>query len=459
MFGKTRIRLTALNTAVFFVILACLGVIVYTELRHQLYAKVDESLRMRLQQDLPPLQTKLGLFTTGEPSALPEGRSAKTIIHIQGIDPRIFLVFWDEQGNPFPTLAGADLRKAMDVFRPYLSVRTPQTIKVGGHSYRIYAADYDSSKAVNLMLVPDLPRFMEGSEDAEPPVLTEAPSQIVSVQAIGIVDSEENMLKQLSRLILFGILGGGAVTILAGYYLANRALLPIRRSWERQQQFVADASHELRMPLSIIQANTELVFRHPDRSILEMSEPLSMVLGESKRMGKLTEQLLTLARADSNQEEIVLKPITLEEVIREVVLKFKPLAEFKGQVLELRMESGLDIMGDRERLHQLLVILVDNSMKFTPDKGTIRVLAHRTGHYVEIVVEDTGCGIEPEDLPHIFDRFYRGDKARNRSSGGTGLGLAIAQWIAAKHGGDLTAASIPGLGTTMTLRLAARQKK
>ncbi|UUZ97626.1 HAMP domain-containing histidine kinase [Paenibacillus sp. P25] len=215
----------------------------------------------------------------------------------------------------------------------------------------------------------------------------------------------------------------------------------------------------MRMPLSIIQANTELVFRHPDRSILEMSEPLSMVLGESKRMGKLTEQSLTLARADSNQEEIVLKPITLEEVIREVVLKFKPLAEFKGQVLELRMESGLDIMGDRERLHQPLVILVDNSMKFTPDKGTIRVLAHRTGHYVEIVVEDTGCGIEPEDLPHIFDRFYRGDKARNRSSGGTGLGLAIAQWIAAKHGGDLTAASIPGLGTTMTLRLAARQKK
>lgn len=456
MFKQTRIRLTALNAVVFFIIIALIGIIVYTELRHQLYAKVDESLQMRVQQDSQLMFAKAQLFAQNEMSRT-DGTTKKTLIQVQGIDPRVFLVAWDEEGHAYPILAGAQNRKSMDAFKPYRSVAEPQTIHLDGHSYRIYAANYEQPIAMNLQLLTDFSQASERILQTSGPQA--AASNIVSVQAIAIIDSEQNMLKQLLKLILFGIFGGGAVTVLAGLYLANQALQPIKRSWDKQQQFVADASHELRMPLSIIQANAELVFRHPDRSILDMSEPLSMVLAESQRMGRLTAQLLTLARADSNQDEVSFKPVNLSQITSEVVRKFEGIAELKGQELELEIEQDLVIMGDMERLHQLFVILLDNSMKFTPESGKIRLIANSKGNQAEIMVQDNGAGIEADDLPHIFDRFYRGDKARSRSSGGTGLGLAIAKWIVSVHGGTISAASSLGKGTTMTLHFPLSQRK
>lgn len=460
MFNKTRTRLTLLNAAVLFVIIACIGAVVYTELRHELYAKVDEALQMRIQQ-VPQLffsKTQLSGAVPEEPEPEPvpgaERSAQRTVIQVQGIDPRVFLVLWDDQGNAFPILAGAENRKAVEAFKPFRSVRTPQTVKVDSHAYRVLAIDYDKPLQMNLHILSEIAEAKEPSR-LRLPSLDATPTRIVSVQAISIIDSELSMLRKLLELIVFGIFGGGVVTVLAGLYLANKAMRPIRQSWEKQQQFVADASHELRMPLAIIQTNAELVFRHPDRSILDMSEPLSMVLAESKRMGKLTQQLLTLARADSDQEEIVLKPLQLADVIREAAKKFETIAELKQQKLVTELENGLELMGDRERLQQLLVILLDNSLKFTPQHGTVRVKARRSGHHVELVVEDTGQGIAAHELPQIFDRFYRGDKTRNRNGGGTGLGLAIAQWIVARHGGDISAASVPGAGTTMTVRLPA----
>ncbi|KRE82525.1 hypothetical protein ASG89_14825 [Paenibacillus sp. Soil766] len=456
MFTKTRIRLTTLNAVVFFVIIVCLGIIVYTELRHQLYANVDESLQQRVQQDAQFFYAKSQFLSPDEP---PDGTAKKTLIQVQGIDPRVFVVLWDDQGNSYPILAGAGMRKEVDAFEPYRSIAAPQTVSLDNHSYRIHAVQYKQPKMMNLKVLTDISQA-KGLDTITPSSLfTEASTKIVAIQAISLIDSEQNMLKQLFELILIGIVAGGAVTILAGMYLANQALRPIKQSWDKQQQFVADASHELRMPLSIIRANVELAFRHPEQSILNMSEPLSVVLEESKRMGRLTEQLLTLARADSNQEEIMLKPLPLTEVIREVVQKFEPLAELKQQRLELDVESGIELMGDVERIHQLLVILLDNSMKFTPADGTICVAARKKGHDVELVVEDTGVGIAAEDLPHIFDRFYHGDKSRTRSTGGTGLGLAIAKWIVSTHGGDITPASVLGEGTKMMLRFPMWQRK
>ncbi|NOV02175.1 sensor histidine kinase [Paenibacillus planticolens] len=456
MFNKTRIRLTALNAVVFFIIIALIGVIVYSELRHQLYAKVDESLQLRIQQDSQLMFAKVQLFAQNEMSRT-DGNTKKTLIQVQGIDPRAFLVMWDDKENPYPILAGAQNRKTIDAFKPYRSILKPQTIHVDGHSYRIYATKYEQPIAMNQQMLTDIAQVSQRTIQTH--VSSSPASNIVSVQAISLIDSEQNMLKQLLKLILFGIFGGGAVTVLAGLYLANQALLPIKRSWDKQQQFVADASHELRMPLSIIQANTELVFRHPDRSILDMSEPLSMVHAESLRMGRLTAQLLTLARADSNQEEMSLKPVQLNEIVREVGRKFESVAELKGQALVLKIEERLEILGDAERLHQLLVILLDNSMKFTTDSGKIRLIARKRGSHAEIVVEDTGSGIDSHDLPHIFDRFYRGDKARSRNSGGAGLGLAIAKWIVSAHSGTILADSRLGKGTTMTLHFPLEPRK
>lgn len=461
MFSSTRIRLTALNATVFFIILTCIGIIVYVQLRHHLYAKVDESLRLKVTQND---QVFYNLTEVPEMKELPQGaikKENKMLIQVQGIDPRVFLILWDNEGNASPMLSGEYSKKAAETFKAYRDATEPVSVEVDGHHYRIYSMTYEQPVRLNLRLL-DKKQVESNGLPLKLPLLSDpstAVSAIVSVQAISIVDSEQNMLRQLLILILSGIVGGGALTVLAGLYLANKALQPIKLSWDKQQQFVADASHELRMPLTIIRANAELAFRHPDRSILEMSEPLSMVLAESIRMGKLTDQLLTLARADSNQEELVLKPLLLDEPIAEVVHKFVPLAELKQISLETELEARLGMLGDQERLQQLIVILLDNSMKFTPEQGTIRVASRRKGHVAEITVADTGAGVPAAELPRLFDRFYRGDKARTRSQGGTGLGLAIAKWIVDKHGGTISAASAPGEGTTIKITLPLNSRK
>nr|WP_285855140.1 HAMP domain-containing sensor histidine kinase [Paenibacillus cellulositrophicus] len=257
------------------------------------------------------------------------------------------------------------------------------------------------------------------------------------------------------QIIGIGIVVGAAGTVGVGLYLANQALRPIRRSWEQQQQFVADASHELRLPISVIHANAEYVFRHPDRSILQMSEPISMVLEESKRMKKLVEQLLTLARADSNQTELLLTGIRLDEIVDDASHKFNPFMELKRIRFD-RSVQPVSMMGDKERLQQLIVILLDNSLKYTPEDGEIRIVCRRNGQDAELIVEDSGIGIAKTDLPYIFDRFYRGNQTRNRDDGGTGLGLSIAKWIAEKHGGTISARSDQTTAITVNLPLHSK---
>jgi two-component system, OmpR family, sensor histidine kinase CiaH len=452
MFHTTRVRLATLNAIVFFVILSCLSLILYTQLKNQLYAKVDYTLKERVHgYDQKPEQNRFLFYSSKE--SVPQSGSLKTTleakVRVQAIDPRIFTVLWDDKGNSIPMLPKADIGiEAINRFGDFRLSAEPLTVKIGDHVYRSYSASYNEPLDFNQLDVLGLPLIMK------PGLVAGGNSTpITTVQAIINVDSEQNMLNHLLKLIVFGVILGGVATVAAGFYLANKALLPIRRAWDKQKQFVADASHELRTPLSIIHANAEHVFRHPDRTIMEMSEPIAMVLHESKRMTKLTDQLLTLARTDSDQEELMIKPLPLDEVIEGIVRKFIPLAETKHIRLEAEPAPNLIVQGDSERLQQLLIILLDNSLKYTSEYGSIRVSSCRIGSYVAIVVKDTGIGISAEDLPLIFDRFYRIDKSRNRSDGSTGLGLAIARWIVEQHGGTIIAESRLGEGTTMTIQL------
>jgi signal transduction histidine kinase len=524
MFSQIRLRLTALNAVVFFIILIAIGGLVYAQLHHQLFAKVDASLAERVQgfdelSELPesnhPNQSNLTnqsnhpnqsnpkrtlFFSSKEEAASPEGNLStvvsKKMLRLQVIDPRIFLVLWDEQGNAIPLVPNSDgLEDAVAWLKESKSASEPQTVAIGGHTYRSYAITFPVPVAMNVLLNTETGLGGLGGLATQVDSAEGNPVRVVTVQAASNVDSEQNMLNNLLRLIAIGVVLGGAVTVLAGYYLANKALTPIGRAWEKQRQFVADASHELRTPLSIIQANTELVFRHPERTILEMSEPIADVMHESRRMAKLTDQLLTLARTDSDQEQLQLGPVEVGPLIRETVRTLLPLAEAKdvrltaeapsetkGESQESRVErkervrgaheaqvveplfklEGMSsaesqieptIRGDRERLHQLLVILLDNSLKYTPEGGSVRISWGVRGGHVEIVVADTGIGIAEADLPRIFDRFYRGDQTRSRKDGSTGLGLAIARWIVEQHRGVIRAASRQGKGTTMTILL------
>jgi two-component system, OmpR family, sensor histidine kinase CiaH len=243
------------------------------------------------------------------------------------------------------------------------------------------------------------------------------------------------------------------IAVIAGFYLANRALIPIRRSLEKQQQFVSDASHELRTPLSVIQAHAELMLRHPDRTIEQDSKHVSTVLQEARRMSKLVGGLLTLARSDSNQLDLERRPIQFDRIVQECVSKMQMLAEVKEIILNAEIDANIPMNADEERLHQLLVTVLDNAIKYTPEGGVVRVVCRKFAHFVQLEVEDTGIGISPENLPHVFDRFYRGDKARTRQEGGSGLGLAIAQWIVERHGGKIRIDSKLSTGTHVYITL------
>lgn len=260
----------------------------------------------------------------------------------------------------------------------------------------------------------------------------------------------------LARLktVLIGIgLGGIIIVFVSSLFLAGRALIPIKKSWERQKSFVADASHELRSPLAVIETNLELVLGNGEETVESQKKWLSNILAENRRMSKLVNDLLFLARADSNQEMFEKRFFPLRDILMEAVISLQPLASKKNIALKADINQSQDFFGDEARIKQLAVILIDNAIKYTPQGGFVQVGLGIHESSVEITVTDNGEGIAKEHLDKIFERFYRVDKARSRESGGTGLGLSIADWVVKGHRGSITVASMPGKGTTFKIAL------
>jgi signal transduction histidine kinase len=221
-------------------------------------------------------------------------------------------------------------------------------------------------------------------------------------------------------------------------------------AYRAQQRFVSDASHELRAPLTIIQANLDLVERMPDLPADERNQAFAEAGREARRLSLLVADLLALARADAGVP-LQHRPVELDRVLLDAVGDARLLA--RGQQVEIDAIEPVIVDGDPDRLKQLLIILLDNAMKYTPAGGRVGVALRRDGRYASVTVVDSGIGIAPADLPRVFERFYRADLARSRDPGGTGLGLSIARWIAQQHGGDVTLSSEPGRGTTAVARL------
>jgi len=230
----------------------------------------------------------------------------------------------------------------------------------------------------------------------------------------------------------------------------NEMLESIETAYHTQQRFVSDASHELRAPLTAIQANLELLHRQSTMSETEREETLTEVERESARLARLVADLLVLARADAGTS-LHHRPVDLDTVVLEAFRGARHLSQ--GQQLVLDSLEPARVEGDEDRLKQLVLILLDNAIKYTLGDGQIILGLRCQNHSVEILVRDTGIGIAPEDLPLVFERFYRADPARNYDLGGTGLGLPIARWIVKQHSGEIWLKSQPGQGTTAIVRL------
>ena len=230
----------------------------------------------------------------------------------------------------------------------------------------------------------------------------------------------------------------------------NAMLASIETAYRAQQRFVADASHELRAPLTAIQGNLELLSRHHAMPAADRAEALAEAEREAGRMSRLVADLLVLARADAGVT-LQRRPVDLDMVVLDMFGTARQLA--RGQTLILEPFEPARVVGDEDRLKQLVLILLDNALKYTPGEGSVTLGLRRYATSVEILVRDSGVGVPAADLAHIFERFYRADPARSRDPGGTGLGLPIARWIARQHGGDVMVVSESGRGTTATIRL------
>ncbi len=286
------------------------------------------------------------------------------------------------------------------------------------------------------------------------------PMREESGEVVGVIqyarslrDVRETLYRLLVVLLPLGI-GGLGLAILGGRFMAGRALRPVRNSFERQRAFVADASHELKTPLTLIRADAEVVLyrkslNQEDRKLVEHA------LAETDRMGAVLSDLLLVARLDAGKLEVAKKPFDLVSVLTEEAERFGPRAAGKDIRLEVEAPAELQVLGDAKRTGQLLAVLLDNAVRFTPPGGSIVVRGRLRDRWAEASVTDSGSGIPPEHLSRVFDRFYRAEAARSRggTGGGTGLGLSIARDLAQAQGGDLTAESVEGRGSTFRLRL------
>jgi signal transduction histidine kinase len=226
----------------------------------------------------------------------------------------------------------------------------------------------------------------------------------------------------------------------------------LEEAFNRQRQFTADASHELRTPLAIMQAEATLALSK-ERTIEDYQKSLETISQESAYMSSVIGKLLFLARSDAGKEQLNFEDVDLKELITGLSANIETLAIDKGIKFTVDAKENLIVNGDKVKLRQLFINILENAVRYTPTGGNISVLLEKKDSNAVTAISDTGIGIPPEHLPHIFERFYRVDKARSRADGGVGLGMAIAKYIADSHGGKIEVESQVGKGTTITVTI------
>jgi two-component system, OmpR family, sensor histidine kinase CiaH len=394
MFSKARIRLTAWYAGVLAAFIALLGTAVYLVERHQLFSNVNHGLHVQAARVITGYST---------------------------------------QGFPF-IIALSD--KAPSAYRISLTDATGQT---GQHVINQPSAQAALINGSDMRTV--------SAPGGRLRVLSERIRPTLVLQVARSLEPEQEALDHLLVVLL---LGGGAAVVVAtigGWFLAGKALTPVQEAFERQNAFVADASHELRTPLAVIRANAEFL-----QESEPASEEASEIVSETDRLSSLVDSLLAVARGDTNGA-VAYDELDLGAVVEGSAASMRSLATERGITLDISATPELRIRGSREQLRQLVVILVDNALRYTGSGGHVEVdVTGRDGSAV-VAVTDTGIGIPPEALGQVFERFYRADEARNRDSGGAGLGLAIAQKLVDEHGGSIAAESEPGAGSTFTVTL------
>lgn len=441
MFNRIRLSLTLWYVAVLLIIVLAMAGFTYGVMYRSLRSEVDDSLRdsargIAIQIDERALNLAVGLpGQAGAPGVVAGGEdgheeSEEHLSFFSGGGGDTFYLVLSPQGQTLLNPLNVSLEGAPDVAAAQVAASGREawtTVHGEDGDYRLYS----------------LPVVEHG--------------QTLAVVQVGrSLEQHQQQLRRLVLLLVVSGAGGLALAAAGGLWLAGRALRPVREAFIRQRAFVADASHELRTPLTLVRGNAEMLAMSPTAKLgNDDREYLEGIVRESEHIERLVADLATLARMDEGRLQLQTEPVNLTDLVHEAGRNARLLAGRRPLEIEVNASEPLIVAGDAARLRQLLVALLDNAVRYTPDGGRIVIQGRRSGDRAEVSVSDTGPGIPPEHLTRVFERFYRADPSRSRSRGGTGLGLAIARGIAEAHGGTLTAESEPGRGSTFTLSLPA----
>ena len=462
-----RVRLTAWYTGIMAVSLVALGLVLYALYANSLWARAEDALRARAEQ---------------------------IAMKVEPTDPQ-------DRKDPVDALVKVESQALLErLSAAGMMVQISDTVgNVAGRS--------SSPGSDRIPLGPAVRRALAGKESFDrivvanvgPILLYTSPivymrSIIGALQVATPVESIEEPLDRLRWLLLFLWAGALVVAAAGGHLLAVLTLAPIDRitktaraigtgslgrrlhlrgandevrrlaqafdemldridgTLERERQFTANVAHELRTPLTILKGELEVALRR-ERPPGVYREAMASMKQEVDRLVHLVEDLLILARADAGVLRLDLRPVAVDTMVRWAEGQFQAAAGEKAIALAVEGTESLHVLGDLDWLQQVLTNLLDNAIRYTPAGGTIRLTWDRDGAFARVRVIDMGCGIAAEDLPHLFDRFYRANRVRAQASGGSGLGLAIAQSIAKAHGGRIEIESRIGSGTTVTVWL------
>ncbi|WP_353929201.1 HAMP domain-containing sensor histidine kinase [Okeanomitos corallinicola TIOX110] len=264
----------------------------------------------------------------------------------------------------------------------------------------------------------------------------------------------ENELKRLLIGLGFGGILGMVLIAGTAWWLTSKALQPIEQSFQKLQQFTADASHELRSPLTAIKTTVEVMQSHRERHPSDLKK-IAIIAGATRQMTHLVEDLLLLARSDITAVNLpkTAIPIPIDEILFDLIDSLDPQAQAKKIIIEANVNDEIWIKGDAHQIQRLFGNLLENALQYTPEYGLIKVEIIKSDNFVVISIQDTGIGIANEHLPLIFNRFWRADQARSHRQGGSGLGLAIVQAITHTHGGEISVTSKIGVGSCFRVKL------
>ncbi|MHB8683135.1 MAG: sensor histidine kinase [Dehalococcoidia bacterium] len=425
MFEALRWRLTAWYVLAFAVVFVVIGVSVFFWVDRRLSDEVDSAVARVTDQAQAALNQVEATEPAGQNSI---GLGADEIRAVLanaalGGSADVFVLLVNPDGSIAANPGEVPLRGLPDqgaVARARQSGQDWRSATVDGHDLRIHTVS----------------------------IYNKAGSLDGFVQAGKSLEARDHSLRTLAVVMASGGLAGLVLATLGGLVVAGIAIRPVRRSFQRQREFVADASHELRTPLTVIRTNAETL-----STLSPGDEAVDDIVHESKYMTRLLDDLLILAGSDQDGIALAVAPVDLAQLARSAGRAASTLASDAGLAFAMSIDGTLMVRADPERLREVLLIVLDNAVKYTPRGGHVTLRAGKEKGDAVVGVDDTGAGVAPEEIPRLFDRFYRVDKARSRALGGAGLGLSIAREIMDAHGGSLQFKSEPGKGSSVTIRL------